>query len=163
MTLDRDCEEPVYARVLGKIIGVYLGRPLEGCTYEQAQGRFGDVSGYLHDELRQPLVVTDDDISGTFALLRALPDHGNRLNALPGQLAGEQAVSTGNVPRAHLGVPAQRCSGLRTNVEPGTANGGSSQTEPDVELAHGCLRGEMGGLAIAGSLLKYERQSYAAT
>ena len=33
--LSADYEERVYAGVLGKIIGVYLGRPFEGWTYER--------------------------------------------------------------------------------------------------------------------------------
>src|SRR5215207_10840739 len=32
------------------------------------------------------LVVTDDDISGTFTFLRALPDYGNKLNLTPAQI-----------------------------------------------------------------------------
>jgi hypothetical protein len=37
-------------------------------------------------KLGLPLVVTDDDISGTFTFLRALPDHGNSLNLTPFQI-----------------------------------------------------------------------------
>ena len=33
-----------------------------------------------------PLVVTDDDISGTFTFLRALPDHGNDPDLTPEQI-----------------------------------------------------------------------------
>ena len=33
MSLPADYTERVYAGVLGKIIGVYLGRPFEGWTY----------------------------------------------------------------------------------------------------------------------------------
>ena len=35
MTLDKIFEEKVYAGVLGKIIGVYLGRPFEGWNYDR--------------------------------------------------------------------------------------------------------------------------------
>jgi hypothetical protein len=35
LTFPRDYAERVYAGVLGKIIGVYLGRPFEGWTHEQ--------------------------------------------------------------------------------------------------------------------------------
>ena len=41
------------------------------------QERLGDVEYYVHDRLNVPLVVTDDDISGTFTFLRALEDHGS--------------------------------------------------------------------------------------
>lgn len=67
--------EKVYAGVLGKVIGVYLGRPFEGWHYNQIQDRLGDIEYYVHDKLNVPLIVTDDDISGTFTFLRAVNDH----------------------------------------------------------------------------------------
>lgn len=76
-TLTEDYAERVYAGVLGKVIGVYLGRPFEGWTYERIQEKLGDIEYYVHDKLDVPLIVTDDDISGTFTFLRALEDHGN--------------------------------------------------------------------------------------
>ena len=76
-TLTSDYAERVYAGVLGKVIGVYLGRPFEGWTYERIQEKLGDIEYYVHDKLDVPLIVTDDDISGTFTFLRALEDHGN--------------------------------------------------------------------------------------
>ena len=36
--------ERVYAGVLGKIIGVYLGRPIEGWTYDKISAEVGEVS-----------------------------------------------------------------------------------------------------------------------
>lgn len=36
-------EERVYAGVLSKIIGVYLGRPLEAWTYERITAELGEV------------------------------------------------------------------------------------------------------------------------
>ena len=42
MTLPHDYAERVYAGVLGKIIGVYLGRPFEGWTYERILEELGD-------------------------------------------------------------------------------------------------------------------------
>ncbi len=77
MSLPIDYTERVYAGILGKIIGVYLGRPIEGWTYEKITARFGEITHYVHEELGLPLVVTDDDIAGTFTFLRALPDYGN--------------------------------------------------------------------------------------
>ena len=79
--------ERVYAGVLGKLIGVYLGRPFEGWSYERIMAELGEVDTYVHDKLRVPLVVTDDDISGTFTFLRALPDSGNSRNITPAQIA----------------------------------------------------------------------------
>jgi ADP-ribosylglycohydrolase len=74
MKLQQDYAERVYAGVLGKIIGVYLGRPFEGWTYERIMAELGEVDSYVNERLNAPLVVTDDDISGTFAFVRALAD-----------------------------------------------------------------------------------------
>ena len=81
-----DYAERVYAGVLGKLIGVYLGRPFEGWTYEMLNERFGEINYYVHEHLGVPLVVTDDDISGTFTFLRALPDYGNSHSITPAQI-----------------------------------------------------------------------------
>jgi len=79
-TLTTDYAERVYAGVLGKVIGVYLGRPFEGWTYERIQEKLGDIEYYVHDKLDVPLIVTDDDIAGTFTFIRALEDHGTNPN-----------------------------------------------------------------------------------
>ena len=76
MRLTRDTQERIYAGVLGKMIGVYLGRPVEGWTYEAITSRFGEISNYSNEELNLPLVVTDDDLSGTFGFFRAVEDGG---------------------------------------------------------------------------------------
>lgn len=76
MPIPADYEERVYAGVLGKIIGVYLGRPFEGWPRHRIEAELGDIDYYVHERLGQPLVVSDDDISGTFTFLRALEDHG---------------------------------------------------------------------------------------
>ena len=73
--LPNDYAERVYAGVLGKVIGVYLGRPFEGWTYEKIQEQLGDIEYYVHNKLNVPLIVTDDDISGTFTFVRALADN----------------------------------------------------------------------------------------
>jgi ADP-ribosylglycohydrolase len=86
MPLPEDYAERVYAGVLGKMIGVYLGRPFEGWTYERIQRELGDIQGYVHEKLGKPLIVTDDDLSGTFAFLRALPDHGTRRDLSAAQI-----------------------------------------------------------------------------
>ena len=86
MSLPIDYVQRVYAGVLGKIIGVYLGRPIEGWTYEKITKRFGQIEYYVHDQLHLPLVVTDDDIAGMFTFLRALPDYGNSPDLTPEQI-----------------------------------------------------------------------------
>jgi ADP-ribosylglycohydrolase len=83
-----DYPERVYAGVLGKLIGVYLGRPFEGWTHARIEAELGEIRGYVHghpaiDPGRRdnPLVQPDDDISGTFTFLRALEDHGPEATA----------------------------------------------------------------------------------
>src|SRR5882724_10612287 len=71
-----DYLERVYAGVLGKLIGVYLGRPFEGWTHHRIMRELGPIEYYVHERLNQPLVVTDDDVAGTFTFVRALEDYG---------------------------------------------------------------------------------------
>lgn len=73
-------ENYIYAGVLGKILGVYLGRPVEGWSYEKIQDTFGEIRYYVHEKVGVPLIVADDDISGTFAFFRAIEDHGFEKN-----------------------------------------------------------------------------------
>ncbi|KXL46581.1 hypothetical protein M433DRAFT_160304 [Acidomyces richmondensis BFW] len=75
-TIPSDYLERVYAGVLGKLIGVYLGRPIEGWTHQRILSELGHIKYYVHDKLNVPLVVTDDDVSGTFIFPRALLEHG---------------------------------------------------------------------------------------
>jgi ADP-ribosylglycohydrolase len=86
MPIPEDYLERVYAGVLGKIIGVYLGRPFEGWTYERIMAELGEINYYVHEQCGVPLIVTDDDISGTFTFLRALPDYGNSRDLTPAQI-----------------------------------------------------------------------------
>ena len=91
MKIPDDYAERVYAGVLGKIIGVYLGRPFEGWDHRRIERELGEVGYYVNDRRDLPLknhtlVVTDDDISGTFTFLRALPDYGNSLDLSPAQV-----------------------------------------------------------------------------
>src|SRR5579871_768719 len=83
MSLPADYLERVYAGVLGKLIGVYVGRPFEGWTYERILRELGSIDYYVNDKLNVPLVVTDDDVSGTFTFVRALAEHGARSDLSP--------------------------------------------------------------------------------
>jgi ADP-ribosylglycohydrolase len=90
--LPSDYQERVYAGVLGKVIAVYLGRPYEGWRFDRIQAELGDITYYVNDRTdvalkHHLLVVTDDDISGTFVFPRVLRDHG--LEPTPAQV-GEQ-------------------------------------------------------------------------
>ncbi|MDR2404472.1 MAG: ADP-ribosylglycohydrolase family protein [Spirochaetaceae bacterium] len=76
LTLTEDIRNRVYAGVLGKIIGVYMGRPVEGWSYKAIIDRFGEVDRYVNRDLGIPLIVADDDISGTFGFFRTMEDHG---------------------------------------------------------------------------------------
>ena len=76
MQIPNDYLERVYAGVLGKLVGVYLGRPFEGWTHQKIMRDLGPIEYYVHERLNQPLVVTDDDVAGTFTFIRALEDYG---------------------------------------------------------------------------------------
>jgi len=86
MPLPDDYAERVYAGVLGKTIGVYLGRPFERWTYARLMAGLGPIQSYVHDRLGQPLIVVDDDLTGTFTFLRALADHGATRALTPAQV-----------------------------------------------------------------------------
>jgi ADP-ribosylglycohydrolase len=81
-----DFLECTYAGVLGKLIGVYLGRPIEGWTFEHITAQFGEVRSYLHEARGLPLVVTDDDVTGTFAFARAMTDYDCDPGLTPAQI-----------------------------------------------------------------------------
>ncbi len=86
MALPKDYTERVYAGVLGKIIGVYLGRPFEGWSYETILRDLGEITYYVNEQRGAPLIVTDDDISGTFTFFRALADNGYSRSLTPAQI-----------------------------------------------------------------------------
>ena len=43
MSIPSDCLERVYAGVLGKLIGVHLGRPFEGWNYQRIVKELGEI------------------------------------------------------------------------------------------------------------------------
>jgi ADP-ribosylglycohydrolase len=86
MPIPDDYVERTYAGVLGKLIGVYLGRPFEGWSYERIMAELGEIRGYVHERRGVPLIVTDDDISGTFTFVRALNDYGATLALTAAQI-----------------------------------------------------------------------------
>jgi ADP-ribosylglycohydrolase len=88
VVIPADYVERVYAGVLGKIIGVYLGRPIENWSYERIMAELGEINYYVHDRRNLPLVVTDDDITGAFTFVRALADYPG-VRPLPPQLIGQ--------------------------------------------------------------------------
>lgn len=84
--LPGDFAERIYAGVLGKIIGVYLGRPFEQWSHERIMSELGEIRGYVNDRLGVPLIVADDDITGTFTFFRALTDRGCPPGLTPAQI-----------------------------------------------------------------------------
>ena len=72
--------------MLGKIIGVYLGRPFEGWSHERIVRELGEIDHYVHEQFNMPLVVTDDDIAGTFSFPRALADNDFSPDLTPAQI-----------------------------------------------------------------------------
>jgi ADP-ribosylglycohydrolase len=93
MATPPDYAERVYAGVLGKIVGVYLGRPFEQWTHAEIEAELGEIRYYVtgHPAIEpskrgNPLVVTDDDISGTFTFVRALADYGYPRDLTPAQI-----------------------------------------------------------------------------
>ena len=84
--LPADYLERAYAGVLGKLIGVYLGRPIEGWSHQRISAEFGEVLYYLHEARGLPLVVTDDDLTGTFAFAGAMADYGFDPKLTPAQI-----------------------------------------------------------------------------
>jgi len=88
MTRVRDYEKQVYAAVLGKVLGVYMGRPFEGWPKKALEKRWGEIDRYVHEDQNVPLVVSDDDISGTLTFVRALEDSGLYANT-PAEFFGD--------------------------------------------------------------------------
>ena len=66
--------ERIYAGWLAKIIGIRLGAPIEGWTYEMIKNVYGELSGYPVDYRE---FAADDDSNGPFFFLRALAEGRN--------------------------------------------------------------------------------------
>lgn len=78
--LIRDYEKLTYTSLLGKVIGVYLGKNQEGWTKEAIEKRYGLLDHYTHvGEIATP----DDDISGPLTFIRALEDSEEYENTSP--------------------------------------------------------------------------------
>ena len=84
-----DYERQVYAAVLGKTIGVYMGRPFEGWWKRSIEPKWGSIDRYVNEDVGKPLVVADDDISGTFTFVKALADWAGDPRAVDPAFFGE--------------------------------------------------------------------------
>jgi ADP-ribosylglycohydrolase len=78
-----DYIERVYAGWLGKLIGVRLGAPIEGWTYEKIKDVYGEITGYLVDYKD---FAADDDSNGPIFFLRALEDFHCTKDITPEQI-----------------------------------------------------------------------------
>ncbi len=69
--------EKIYAGWLAKIIGIRLGAPVEGWTYEKIKNIYGELEHYpvLYREF-----AADDDSNGPLFFLKALENTGNHYN-----------------------------------------------------------------------------------
>jgi ADP-ribosylglycohydrolase len=133
MMIPEDYIERVYAGVLGKMIGVYLGRPFEGWSYERIMAELGEITDYVHEKRGVPLIVTDDDLSGTFTFVRALQDHAHGRDITAAQIGqswlnyvlerrtifwwGGMGNSTEHTAfiRLKQGIPAPQSGSIATN------------------------------------------------
>ncbi len=145
--LPQDYFERVYAGVLGKIIGVYLGRPFEGLLFDKIMADLGEIWYYQHERRDKGLrdiilIVTDDDISGTFTFLRSLEDYGLSPNLTAEQIGqswlnyiierrtilwwGGMGNSTEHTAFLRLkhGIPAPRSGSIALN---GKVDGGADR------------------------------------
>lgn len=66
--------EKIYAGWLAKIIGIRLGAPIEGWTYEMIQNTYGELTDY---PVNYREFAADDDSNGPFFFLRALAEGRN--------------------------------------------------------------------------------------
>ena len=132
-TIPDDYVQRVYAGVLGKAIGVYLGRPFEGWSHQKILAELGEVNYYVNQKLNVPLIVSDDDITGTFTFVRALEDYGYNAELTAAQIGqtwlnyiienktilwwGGLGMSTEHTAYLRLksGIPAPRSGSIKQN------------------------------------------------
>ena len=81
--------EKIYAGWLAKIIGIRLGAPVEGWTYEKIKNIYGELHHYPVDYKE---FAADDDSNGPLFFLRALEDSGEG-KKLTAQSVGEALLN----------------------------------------------------------------------
>jgi hypothetical protein len=85
VTVPPDYHERVYAGVLGKIIGVYLGRPFEGWTYEQIIANLGEIKYYVRPSDLPLRNHNDHHRRYLRHIYSPLADYNNSLDLTPAQ------------------------------------------------------------------------------
>ncbi|MCL2421829.1 MAG: ADP-ribosylglycohydrolase family protein [Defluviitaleaceae bacterium] len=81
--------EKIYAGWLAKIIGIRLGAPIEGWTYQAIKDKYGELHHYPVNFKR---FAADDDSNGPLFFLRALEDGEGGFNLTP-QAVGEALLN----------------------------------------------------------------------
>jgi ADP-ribosylglycohydrolase len=128
--LPPDYDEQVYAALLGKVIGVQYGAPIEGWTDERIWQTYGELTGYVrHYHYFRP----DDDLSGPLVFIRALQDFTPTEDLAPQDIGntwlnylgdghctlwwGGYGVSTEHTAYLNLahGIPAPRSGSIEQN------------------------------------------------
>ncbi|KAI1374036.1 ADP-ribosylation/Crystallin J1 [Hypoxylon crocopeplum] len=120
--LPDDYLERVYAGVLGK-----------GWIHQRILEELGHIYYYVHEQCGVPLVVTDDDISGTFTFIRAMEEHGAKSDISPEAIGrtwlnnvinkrtiffwGGKGIMTEHTAYLNLrkGIPAPRSGSIQLN------------------------------------------------
>jgi len=128
--LPPDYDEQVYAALLGKVIGVQYGAPIEGWTADRIWQTYGELTGYVqHYHYFRP----DDDLSGPLVFIRALRDFTPTEELTPQEIGntwlnylgdghctlwwGGYGVSTEHTAYLNLanGIPAPRSGSIEQN------------------------------------------------
>lgn len=89
MRIPENYLERTYAGWLGKIIGIRLGAPIEGWTYQKIKDTYGEVHDY---PVNYQDFAADDDSNGPLFFLRALEDCGKN-GDLAAQDVGEALLN----------------------------------------------------------------------
>jgi ADP-ribosylglycohydrolase len=128
--LPANYDEQVYAALLGKVIGVQYGGPIEGWTDDRIWETYGELTGYVkHYHYFRP----DDDLSGPMVFIRALADFAAGEELTPQDIGntwlnylgdghctlwwGGYGVSTEHTAYLNLanGIPAPRSGSIEQN------------------------------------------------
>lgn len=78
--MKREYIEKIYAGWLAKIIGVRMGAPIEGWSYEKIREFYGELKGY---PVEYKQFAADDDTNGPLFFLRALGDSTHGVDITP--------------------------------------------------------------------------------
>ena len=100
--INNEVKTKIYAGVLGKVIGVFYGRPVEGWPYGEIRDRFDFVDEYVAEAVGVPLHVADDDLGGTFTFINALEDLADQC-IREGRSSKETAETLRNITSREFG------------------------------------------------------------